>query len=144
VLQSALVRLYRALETVTPATLREFYRLAALQIRRELIDLSRHHFGPEGLGANVVPPGQVEPKDGLPEPVQGDANPDSLSRWHELHCQIAGLDEQHRELFELLYYQGLTQSAAAELLNISLTTLKRRWRAARIQLMSRLKGELPF
>jgi len=144
VLQNMLLRLDRALQVVEVPSPRDFLRLATAQIRRELIDLSRHHFGPEGLGANVVPPGQVEPKDGLPEPVQGDANPDSLSRWHELHCQIAGLDEQHRELFELLYYQGLTQSAAAELLNISLTTLKRRWRAARIQLMSRLKGELPF
>src|SRR5262245_1016606 len=41
VLQGALLRLYRALGTVTPATPREFYRLAALQIRRELIDLAR-------------------------------------------------------------------------------------------------------
>src|SRR3954451_23981790 len=52
VLQSALLRLHRALETVRPASLREFYPLGALQIRRELIDLARHHYGPESPGAH--------------------------------------------------------------------------------------------
>src|SRR5262245_8442553 len=51
VLQNALVRLLRALEVVRPQSVREFCRLSAMQIRRELIDLTRHHFGPEGHGA---------------------------------------------------------------------------------------------
>src|SRR5476649_2911770 len=41
VLQNALIRLLRALETVHPATPRDFLGLAAEQIRRELIDLAR-------------------------------------------------------------------------------------------------------
>src|SRR5207247_1933012 len=45
VAQNAVVRLCRALETVTPPSLRDYYRLAALQIRRELLDLVRHHYG---------------------------------------------------------------------------------------------------
>ncbi len=32
---------------------------AALQIRRELIDLWRHHFGPQGVGANHEAPGST-------------------------------------------------------------------------------------
>src|SRR5262249_32858685 len=52
VLQNALLRLSRALEAVTPATARDFYRLAAAQIRRELIDLARHYYGPQGAGAH--------------------------------------------------------------------------------------------
>jgi RNA polymerase sigma-70 factor (ECF subfamily) len=44
--QSALVRLNRALEQSPPATARDFLRLAACQIRRELIDLARHYQGP--------------------------------------------------------------------------------------------------
>src|SRR4051794_19169789 len=46
VLQSALLRLCRALEKVPPPTLADYYRLAALQIRRELLDLVRHYYGP--------------------------------------------------------------------------------------------------
>src|SRR5262245_37744057 len=51
VLQSALMRLLRALEAVAFSSVREYFRLAAIQIRRELYDLAKHHFGPEGSGA---------------------------------------------------------------------------------------------
>src|SRR5262245_882866 len=44
VMQNALVRLWRALQDVRPATPREFCGLATLQIRRELLDLARHYF----------------------------------------------------------------------------------------------------
>src|SRR4051812_15323811 len=52
VLQSALLRLLRALESVRPDSTRAFFGLAAEQIRRELLDLARHYYGPEGEGAN--------------------------------------------------------------------------------------------
>src|SRR5437764_3186934 len=60
VLQNALLRLWRALHDVRPATAREFCGLATLQIRRELVDLARHYCGPLGLGAHhatKTPPG---------------------------------------------------------------------------------------
>jgi RNA polymerase sigma-70 factor (ECF subfamily) len=50
VLQNAAVRLCRALEAVHPASVRDFINLAAVQVRRELIDLARHYDGPEGAG----------------------------------------------------------------------------------------------
>ncbi len=52
IVQNASVRLFRAFQTTRPTDVRGFFALAALQIRRELIDLARHYFGPEGLGAN--------------------------------------------------------------------------------------------
>jgi RNA polymerase sigma factor (sigma-70 family) len=144
VLQNVLVRLDRALQAVPVSSPRDFLRLATAQIRRELIDLARHHFGPAGLGANLLPPGGPQPDTMPSEPQDSGADPNDLEQWHELHCQIAGLDDEDRELFELLYYQGLTQPGAAALLDVPLTTFKRRWRAARIRLMMRLNGELPF
>ncbi len=39
------------LRNIIPDTL-DYFRLAAATIRRELIDLSRRHFGPHGIGAN--------------------------------------------------------------------------------------------
>src|SRR5262249_34889477 len=58
VLQTALMRLLQALRTVTPATPREFFRLSARQIRLPLIDLARHHYGPQGAAAHheTLPP----------------------------------------------------------------------------------------
>ena len=40
-LQGAVIRLYKALSTVKPETPQQFYGLAALQIRRELLDLTK-------------------------------------------------------------------------------------------------------
>src|SRR5262245_14090904 len=52
VLQNALVRLVAALQDAKPQTPREFLALAALQIRRELLNLTRKFYGPQGMGAN--------------------------------------------------------------------------------------------
>ena len=41
VLQSALLRLHNALKDIQPTSIRDFFSLAALQLRRELIDLAR-------------------------------------------------------------------------------------------------------
>src|SRR5438128_2369388 len=51
VLQNATIRLLSALREVTPRSARDFFALAALQIRRELIDLARKYNGPQGMGA---------------------------------------------------------------------------------------------
>ena len=52
VVQNALVRLRRAVETKAPVSVRSCVNLAAVQIRRELIDLARHYHGPNGMGAH--------------------------------------------------------------------------------------------
>ncbi len=52
VFQLAVLRLHRALSEVKPVSVRSFLGLAATQIRRTLMDLARHHYGPEGAGAN--------------------------------------------------------------------------------------------
>ncbi|MCZ2343382.1 MAG: hypothetical protein LC104_16555 [Bacteroidales bacterium] len=52
VLQQAMLRLHRSLQQVRPSTVGEFFGLAGLQMRRELHDLHRQHFGPHGVAAN--------------------------------------------------------------------------------------------
>src|SRR5271169_3282825 len=54
VLQNAALRLCRALGEVQPATVADFFRLAAAQIRRELLDLARRYSGARGLGVNYA------------------------------------------------------------------------------------------
>lgn len=51
VFTEAVTKLHRSLEAVQPDTAQDFYRLAATQIRRVLIDMVRRYYGPEGLGA---------------------------------------------------------------------------------------------
>ena len=50
---------------------------------------------------------------------------------------------EHRELFDLLYYSGLSQEEAAEVLGVSERTVKRRWRSAKLVLYDRLGGQMP-
>ena len=56
---------------------------------------------------------------------------------------IEGLPEEEREVFDLLWYQGLTQAEAAGLLHVNVRTLKRRWLSARMKLQDALQGEVP-
>ena len=42
IVQNAALRLWQCLDAVKPASVRSFINLAAVQIRRELIDLARH------------------------------------------------------------------------------------------------------
>ncbi len=134
VLQNALVRLLGALRSVKPQTPRDFLALASLQIRRELIDLARRFYGPEGIGANHQSRPPAEPHDANDDPA-------SLAQWTELHELIDALPEEERDVIGLLFYQGLTQAEAADVLNISLRTVQRRWHDALFKLHRRWNGE---
>ena len=147
VLQGALLRLYRALGPVTPQTPREFFRLAALQIRRELIDLARHHYGPQGRGAHHAsnsPAADASTASSAPYEAAGVSHePGRLAAWSEFHEQVELLPEEEREVFDLLFYQGLSQAEAAALLGVTDRTIKRRWQGARLKLHAALGGALP-
>lgn len=132
VLQNASLRLVRALESVEPRSMRDFYALAALQIRRELVDLSRHHFGPHGQAAHHDSRGgDSRPP---PEPSDWSHEPGGLVQWREFHERIETLPEDEREVVGLLYYQGLTQAEAATVLDVNVRTIQRRWHAALLTL----------
>jgi RNA polymerase sigma factor (sigma-70 family) len=147
VLQNALMRLYRSLGEVRPATAADFYRLAALNIRRELLDLAKHYYGPQGRGTKHASVDQGPQAEGETpaacEPPDVTSGPDRLAAWTEFHRQIERLPDEEREIFDLLWYQGLSQAEAASLLNVSERTVKRRWQSARLRLHEALHGELP-
>jgi RNA polymerase sigma-70 factor (ECF subfamily) len=138
VLQNALVRLCRALETATPLTSLHFRRLACLQIRRTLLDLLDRHQGPRGHGANhhtdgggraADDPGSVYSRHAV---CRGE--PSSAAEWAAFLEAVETLPREEREAVDLVWVQGMTQEKAAELLAVSLRTLKRRLRAARLSL----------
>jgi RNA polymerase sigma-70 factor (ECF subfamily) len=142
VLQNVLIRLDRVLRLIDVPTALEFLRLAAYHINFELIDLSRHHYGPMGRGTNLVPPGHDG--DPFPEPIDGAENPYDLAKWTSLHEYIANLPEDERQMWALLYYHGLTQEEAAALLGMALRTLQRRWHDAMIRCRTALGDDWPL
>jgi RNA polymerase sigma-70 factor (ECF subfamily) len=144
VLQNALVRLLRALGEVQPLSVREFFALSAEQIRRELIDLARHHYGPEGDGAHHASQAGRNP-DLAPAHEQPDLTfePALLEGWADFHRQVQSLPEPQREAVDLLFYQELPQAEAAELLGVSVRTLQRYWQSALLKLHEKLGGHWP-
>lgn len=140
VLQNSMIRLHRALADVRLESVRHFFRLAASVVRRELIDLARHHLGPEGAGAHHHTDGQ--PADDAGGSLHVDAmEPYDLSSWTEFHLEVENLPDDEQEVVSLLFYEGLTQEEAAKVLSISLRTLKRRWQAAKLRLSEVLHGD---
>lgn len=124
VLQNALLRLVRALGTVTPASVRDYYRLAAEQIRRELLDLARYC--------------RRRPADPL-----GSGDPDApadrgLAWWAALQEAVERLPAEEREVFGLTFYHGWTQVQIAELLQVSDRQVRRLW----VQACIRLKDDV--
>jgi RNA polymerase sigma-70 factor (ECF subfamily) len=138
VLQNALIRLDRALKTVCPPTLRDFYRLATLEIRRELLDLVRHHFGPRGEAGRHQSGSLLLDRAGTDT-----LDVSRLASWSEFHRQVEALPAEEREVFDLLWYQGLGHTEAAGILDVAPRTVKRRWQSACLKLHEALGGDLP-
>jgi RNA polymerase sigma factor (sigma-70 family) len=146
VFQTAAMRLHRSLADVRPPTVGAFWGLATTQIRRTLIDLARHHFGPEGGAAHH----RSEPRlaagedAAMPEqPFSRECRPDSLHEWSEFHELVDRLPPDERDIFHLVWYAGLPQKDISELMHISLPTVQRRWYAAQMHLYELLQGERP-
>ena len=136
VLQNAMVRLHRSLAQVKPESPRQYYGLAATQIRRELIDLARHFCGPEGVGANH----DTNQGEAIKRTEITSYKPETVEKWTEFHEAVEELDEKQQAVVDLVWYEGMTQPAAAKVLGVSLATLKRRWQAARLELSEQLKA----
>jgi len=146
VLQNVTLRLWRALKQIRPESVHDFVRLAALQIRRELIDLARHYEGPEGLGRHQSSgpcPDGAETAPGTPDSPSDTHDPARLASWSEFHETVESLPAAEREVFDLLWYQGLSQREAAALLGITERVARRRWRSARLRVRAMLGGRMP-
>jgi len=137
VFQSAMIRLHRALVDVKPESVRHFFNLAAVQIRRTLLDLAKHHLGPHGQGKKHHTDGQPADDEGGSLHDRAE-QPEDLEAWSAFHAQVEALPDDEKEVVGLLFYEALTQEEAASVLGVSLRTVKRRWHSARCRLREKL------
>jgi RNA polymerase sigma-70 factor (ECF subfamily) len=75
------------------------------------------------------------------EPGPAQRAEDSETAWH-VHRALEELQPREREVIELAYWSGMSQSEVAEYLHIPLGTVKTRTRSALARLASVLEGEL--
>jgi RNA polymerase sigma factor (sigma-70 family) len=140
VFQNSLVRLHRALAQTEVRDVRHFFNLATVQIRRELLDLARKHFGPHGIGRNHHT--DFQPADEAGGSVHRLADePENLEAWEEFHQRVEALPENEREVLGLLYYEGLEQAEAAKVLGVSERTVRSRWTRAKLLLAGELTDD---
>lgn len=126
VFQNASLRLHQAMHDTPIEDVRHFYRLAAIQIRRELIELCQHcrrlgdrsssHSRSDRIAAN------------------------ELQQWAAFHSSVDALPGDQREVFELIWYHEMNRDEAAELLGVPVPQVRRLWRSARFELHDRLDG----
>ncbi len=117
-LSGANYRLFRALPTVHPDSVVGFMRWAAIQMRRELIEIVR---------------GRRE-KHLVDDPKYSTAGPVGQVLAAEFHELIAKMNDEDRLLFDLLYYGDLTIAEVAELLGWAEGTVRKRWNRAKSRL----------
>jgi RNA polymerase sigma factor (sigma-70 family) len=126
-------RLLKAMRSVHPETVRQFFALVNQHMRWELNDLARR------LDKQ---PTLVQLEDGrVPEPSSSGSLLSADGR--RMLEAIDLLPDDEREAFDLLRIQGLTQAEAAEVLGVSAKTVQRRLHHALLLLAKELRALRP-
>jgi RNA polymerase sigma-70 factor (ECF subfamily) len=115
-LDAVVERLLKAMRSVRPQTVRQFFALVNQHMRWELNDVARR--------LDEQPTAVEVHEDMVPAPASSGSvlTPDG----RRMLKAIDGLPEDEREVFGLVHIQGLTQGEAAEVLGISVRTVQRR------------------
>jgi RNA polymerase sigma factor (sigma-70 family) len=125
--------LLKAMDTVRPQTVRQFFALVNQHMRWQLNDLARR------LDERPI---FVELREeSLVAPTSSDSaiTPDG----RQILQAIENLPEDEREAFELVRFQELTQTEVAEVLGVSTKTVQRRLNRASLLLTQELKHLRP-
>ena len=108
-----------------------FLAVASRQLRRILVDHARQHQAGKRGGGFIAATLAEDSAVGPPFEV-------SLLDLHRALDELSELDGRSAQVVELRYFGGLTEEEAAEVLGISIATLKRDWVAGRAWLVDRL------
>jgi RNA polymerase sigma factor (sigma-70 family) len=133
-LDAVVERLLKAMRSVQPQTVRQFFALANQHMRWELNDVARR--------LDEQPAGVELREDLAPAPPAS-----SGSVLTPVSCRILKaideLPEDEREVFGLVHVQGLMQGEAAEVLGVSIRTVQRRLNRALVLLAKDLDDLRP-
>ena len=145
ILQESSMRLHRALRNVVPESELHLYRLACLQVRRVLLDLSREYAGRRSFAANHDTGHGDRLDRTIPDPREGgERDVVCLENWERFHLAAEALPRKLRDVFDLLWYAEFDQETAAGMLGITKRTLQRRWRMTRRLLVRELADDIPL
>jgi RNA polymerase sigma-70 factor (ECF subfamily) len=142
-----MMRFLRTLRIIQPRTTRDFFNLAAVHMRRELLDLARRakrRIAPSSLHVPTTE-GENERERTVTDVIDSSSCPQKVADfevWVRLHELVDNLPIEEREVVGLIYYHGWTQQQIAELFNVSVRTIRRRWDTARQRLRAMLQNDI--
>jgi len=112
----------------------QFFAFAAMLMRRILVDHAKaRHAAKRGGKVRKLPLEEgltVAGDDGA-----GDVDVVALDR---ALTDLAAIDPRQARIVDMRFFVGLTQEETAEVLEVSVTTVKREWRSARLWLFQRI------
>jgi RNA polymerase sigma-70 factor (ECF subfamily) len=130
-LSAVVERLLKALREARPATARQFFALACQHRRWELNDLARR--------LDNQPAAEELCDESVPAPASSGSgfSPDG----RRILAAIESLPAGEREAFDLVRIQGMSQTEAAQVLEVSVMTVNRRLNRG-LQLLAATLGDL--
>jgi RNA polymerase sigma-70 factor (ECF subfamily) len=130
-LSAVVERLLKALREARPSTARQFFALACQHMRWELNDIARR--------LDELPAAEELRDEAVPAPASSDSglSPDG----RRILAAIERLPEGEREAFDLVRIQGMSQTEAAQVLEVSVMTVNRRLNRG-LQMLAATLGDL--
>jgi len=111
-----------------------FFATAAIVMRRILVDHARQRAAAKSPGGRQ----QVELNDIL---VSASPRTEELLILDEVLTRLAEWDPRKARVVEMIYFGGMTEDEVAEVLGVSVRTIKRDWRDARAWLQAQLRAK---
>jgi len=110
----------------------QFFGVAALLMRRILVDYAKgRHAVKRGSGAVKLPLDEALGLAAVQENINFEDLDEALSR-------LAEIDPRQSRIVEMRFFTGLSHEEIAEVLGLSVTTVKREWKTARLWLFREL------
>jgi RNA polymerase sigma-70 factor (ECF subfamily) len=133
-LSGVVERLLRALRSIRPKTVRQFFALANQHMRWELNDLARR--------LDEVPSPAALADSAVPGPESSSSLLSPTGR--RMLAAIENLPNEEQEVFGLVRIQGLTQAESATILGVSTKTVQRRLNRSLMLLAEQLRDLEPL
>lgn len=126
IVQKLVIRLHRMLDELVPDNTASFFRLASQNIRWVLYDLAKSSaskYRPLNSGDLASSDRHKEHR----QLIAPDGEPSSFIEWAEFYAKIEELPMENKQIFDLLWFQGLSQVDAAKALDMPTRTFTRKW-----------------
>lgn len=142
VVQEVCLKLEQTLRNTPVNTGDHFLRLAAIHIKRALLNMHAHTRTKSHFSATLRAD-RAGNDDGPDGPLaRAPARTDAEFRWDKFLDHFKSLTDEQRQMLDDVFFNGCTQQEAAGRLNIAITAFKERWLKLKLQLID--EGFTPF